>query len=59
MNRDNRFCGIFSSTDIREVIFTIHLEDLVVMRDIMVSDILSPPLLKIKYGAFKIDTEKY
>ncbi|MFK5954553.1 MAG: chloride channel protein [Desulfobacterium sp.] len=40
MNRDNRFCGIFSSTDIREVIFTIHLEDLVVMRDIMVSDII-------------------
>ncbi|SLM30590.1 EriC2 [Desulfamplus magnetovallimortis] len=39
-NSDNRFCGIFSSTDIREVIFTIHIEDLVVMSDIMVSDII-------------------
>ena len=39
-NKENRFCGIFSSTDIREVIFTIHIEDLVVMRDIMVSDII-------------------
>jgi CIC family chloride channel protein len=41
MNRDGRFCGIFSSTDIREVLFTVHLEELVVMRDIMVTDIIS------------------
>lgn len=41
MNRDNRFCGIFSSTDIREVIFTIHIEDLVVMSDIMTTDIIT------------------
>ncbi len=40
MNRQNRFCGIFSSTDIREIIFARHIEDLVVMRDIMVSDII-------------------
>ncbi|THB81522.1 MAG: chloride channel protein [Desulfobacteraceae bacterium] len=40
MNSQGRFIGIFSSTDIREVIFTIHIEDLVVMRDIMVSDII-------------------
>ncbi len=41
LNKDKRFLGIFSSTDIREVIFTTHLEDLVVMRDIMVSDIIT------------------
>ncbi len=40
MDRNNRFCGIFSSTDIREIIFARHIEDLVVMRDIMVSDII-------------------
>ncbi len=40
MNSQGRFVGIFSSTDIREVIFTIHIEDLVVMRDIMVTDLI-------------------
>ena len=40
MNRQNRFCGIFSSTDIREVIFTIYIEELVVMSDIMTTDII-------------------
>lgn len=40
MNKEGRFCGIFSSNDIREVIFTVHLEDLVVMRDIMVTDLI-------------------
>lgn len=40
MDRHNRFCGIFSSTDIREIIFARHIEDLVVMRDIMVTDII-------------------
>jgi len=40
MNRHNRFCGIFSSTDIRGVIFSNTIEDLVVMRDIMVSDLI-------------------
>ena len=35
------FSGIFSSTDIREVIFTSHLEDLVVMKDIMISDLIT------------------
>jgi CIC family chloride channel protein len=41
MNGKGDFSGIFSSTDIREVIFTSHLEDLVVMKDIMVSDIIT------------------
>jgi CIC family chloride channel protein len=40
MNGKGDFSGIFSSTDIREVIFTSHLEDLVVMKDIMISDII-------------------
>ncbi|OGR13799.1 MAG: chloride channel protein [Desulfobacterales bacterium RIFOXYA12_FULL_46_15] len=44
INRLGKFCGIFSSTDIREVIFTHHIEDLVVMKDIMVSDIISTTL---------------
>jgi CIC family chloride channel protein len=41
MNGKGDFSGIFSSTDIREVIFTSHLEDLVVMKDIMISDIIT------------------
>ncbi|MFH1152580.1 MAG: chloride channel protein [Pseudomonadota bacterium] len=41
MNKEERFCGIFSINDIREVIFTPHLEELVVMKDIMISDIIS------------------
>jgi CIC family chloride channel protein len=41
MNGAGDFCGIFSSTDIREVIFTSHLENLVVMKDIMISDIIT------------------
>lgn len=40
MDGRGNFSGIFSSTDIREVIFTSHLEDLVVMKDIMISDII-------------------
>jgi chloride channel protein, CIC family len=38
LNADGEFTGIFSSNDIREVIFTIHIEDLVVMKDIMISE---------------------
>jgi len=41
MNGKGDFSGIFSSTDIREVIFTSHLEDLVVMKDIMISNIIT------------------
>lgn len=41
LDRYDRFCGIFSSTDIREVIFTSDLEELVVMKDIMVTDIIN------------------
>ncbi len=41
INKDNRFIGIFSSTDIREVIFTTHLEDLIVMNDIMTLDVIT------------------
>lgn len=41
LNHEGKFCGIFSSTDIREVLFTHHIEDLVIMRDVMVNDIIS------------------
>jgi len=41
MDDRGAFSGIFSSTDIREVIFTSHLEDLVVMKDIMISDLIT------------------
>jgi CIC family chloride channel protein len=41
LNAHGRFTGIFSSNDIREVMFTIHIEDLVVMKDIMVSDLIT------------------
>ncbi|MFO7748882.1 MAG: chloride channel protein [Desulfobacteraceae bacterium] len=41
VNRDNRFIGIFSSNDIRQVIFTMDLEELVVMKDIMISDMIT------------------
>jgi len=41
MDGRGKFSGIFSSTDIREVIFTSHLEDLVVMKDIMISDLIT------------------
>ncbi len=41
MNANGEFTGIFSSTDIREVIFTIHIEELVVMKDIMVGDLIT------------------
>ncbi|MBU3952045.1 MAG: chloride channel protein, partial [Proteobacteria bacterium] len=40
MNGKGDFSGIFSSTDIREVIFNSHLEELVVMKDIMISDLI-------------------
>ncbi len=40
MNQDGEFKGIFSSTDIREVIFTLHIENLIVMKDIMTADII-------------------
>jgi len=40
MNGKGQFIGIFSSTDIREVIFTQHIEQLVVMRDIMITDLI-------------------
>ncbi len=41
LNKKNKFVGIFSSTDIREVIFTPHLEELIVMNDIMTSDVIT------------------
>ena len=40
MNRENRFVGVFSSTDIRGVLFSQHIEHLVVMRDLITSDII-------------------
>ncbi|MBU1163012.1 MAG: CBS domain-containing protein, partial [Proteobacteria bacterium] len=40
MDKDERLVGIFSSTDIREVIFSQEIEHLVVMQDIAISDII-------------------
>lgn len=40
VNRDNRLSGIFSSTDIRGVLFSQGLEHLVVMKDIATADII-------------------
>ncbi len=40
INTKGDLSGIFSSNDIREVIFTLHIEQLVVMKDIMVSDLI-------------------
>jgi CIC family chloride channel protein len=40
INGNGKFSGIFSSNDVREVIFTAHIEQLVVMKDIMVSDLI-------------------
>ncbi|MBU8849777.1 MAG: chloride channel protein [Desulfobacterales bacterium] len=40
INSQGDLSGIFSSNDIREVIFTPHIEQLVVMKDIMVSDLI-------------------
>jgi CIC family chloride channel protein len=40
INSNGDFSGIFSSNDIREIIFTLHIEQLVVMKDIMVSDVI-------------------
>lgn len=44
IDRNGKFCGIFSSTDIREVLFSHHIEDLVIMKDIMVSDMICTTL---------------
>jgi chloride channel protein, CIC family len=41
IDENKKFIGVFSSTDIREVIFTTHLEDLIVMNDIMTTDIIT------------------
>ncbi|MCK5695835.1 MAG: chloride channel protein [Desulfobacula sp.] len=40
INTKGNLSGIFSSNDIREIIFTIHIEQLVVMKDIMVSELI-------------------
>ncbi len=40
MNDQGRLVGIFSSTDIRAVLFSLEIEHLVVMRDIATSDII-------------------
>ncbi|NOX34300.1 MAG: chloride channel protein [Deltaproteobacteria bacterium] len=40
INNNGNFSGIFSSNDIRGIIFTLHIEQLVVMKDIMVSDLI-------------------
>jgi CIC family chloride channel protein len=40
MDQNGRLNGIFSSTDIRGVLFSPEIEDLVVMKDIATSDII-------------------
>lgn len=40
INQDNRLIGIFSSTDIRGVLFVKEIEHLIVMKDIGTSDII-------------------
>jgi chloride channel protein, CIC family len=40
MDEDGRLCGIFSSTDIRGVLFSQEIEHLVVMRDICTSELI-------------------
>jgi CIC family chloride channel protein len=40
MDHNGRLNGIFSSTDIRSVLFSPEIEDLIVMRDIATSDII-------------------
>ncbi len=44
MNQKDEFTGIFSSTDIREVIFTLHIEQLIVMKDLMTKDLITTTL---------------
>ncbi|MBW2131033.1 MAG: chloride channel protein [Deltaproteobacteria bacterium] len=41
MDRDGRLTGIFSSNDVRSVLFSQEIEDLVVMKDIGTSDIIT------------------
>ncbi len=41
MDKENNLVGIFSSTDIRGVLFTEEIENLVVMRDICTAEIIS------------------
>ncbi|MBS3810006.1 MAG: chloride channel protein [Desulfobacterales bacterium] len=41
MNEDDRMVGIFSSTDVRSVLFAPEIEQLVVMRDIATTDVVS------------------
>jgi CIC family chloride channel protein len=44
MNGQGELCGIFSSTDVREVLFSSELGQLVVMKDIMVSNMITTTL---------------
>ena len=44
MNDHGQLCGIFSSTDVREVLFSSELGQLVVMKDIMVSNMITTTL---------------
>ncbi|MDA3918951.1 MAG: chloride channel protein [Deltaproteobacteria bacterium] len=46
INNSGDVSGIFSSNDVREVIFTMHIEQLVVMKDIMVTDLIHTTLLE-------------
>ena len=46
INNSGEVSGIFSSNDVREIIFTIHIEQLVVMKDIMVTDLIHTTLFE-------------
>jgi len=46
INNSGDVSGIFSSNDVREVIFTMHIEQLVVMKDIMVTDLIHTTLFE-------------
>ncbi len=40
MDKNKRFVGIFSSTDIRRVLFSEEIERIAIMKDIAISDIV-------------------
>lgn len=44
MDDQGKLCGIFSSTDVREVLFSSDFGQLVVMKDIMVSSMITTTL---------------
>ena len=58
MNGDGRLTGIFSSTDIRGVLFSPEIEHLVVMKDICTSDIIVTTPMDDLNSVFQKFTQK-